>query len=113
MHADIIQYIENVSDARKELFYRIHSIILRLYPAIQTAISYNIPKYYLSKEEWIFVSYNKQGISLHVGYKGKLLEFKAKNPGFSSGKACLHLTPKQDIPWQDVEKLIESAIRPL
>jgi uncharacterized protein YdhG (YjbR/CyaY superfamily) len=111
MNEEIKNYIDKVTDSRKELFYSIHDLIIRLYPDIESAISYGIPKYYYSANEWVFVSYNKKGVSVHVGYKGKLQEFRDKHPGFNTGKACLHLSPRQIIPWEDLEILITSAVR--
>jgi uncharacterized protein YdhG (YjbR/CyaY superfamily) len=108
---EVMRYINDVQDSRRELFLKLHNLVLKLYPDIGMKVSYNIPKYSYSNDEWVFVSYNKQGVTLHVGYKGNIPEFSARYPKFKTGKACVHFKPKDDIPWQDVEALIKQAVK--
>lgn len=111
MDSDVKAYIDSVNDERHDLYLKMHEVILEMYPDIAIKISYSIPQYSFSKDEWVFVSYNKLGITLHVGYKGNVPEFSKQYPKFKTGKACVHFKPKDVIPWEDIKKLIKQAIR--
>jgi uncharacterized protein YdhG (YjbR/CyaY superfamily) len=112
MNEAVTEYIGRVTDERRELLLKVRDLILGIYPDIREEISYGILKYSYSRDEWVFASYFKRGVTVHVGYKGDLQGFKARHPGFKTGRACVNLSGKQDIPWQDLEALIRSAVRP-
>lgn len=110
MNADVQAYIDGVEDERRELFLKVQEHILSMYPDIDVKISYSILKYSYSEDEWVFLSYNKQGVTLHLGYKANLPKFKASYPKFKTGRACVHFKPKDIIPWQEVEALLKQAV---
>jgi uncharacterized protein YdhG (YjbR/CyaY superfamily) len=109
MNTEIQQYIDSVIDERRILFLKLHHIILKLYPGIEPKISYRMP-WYKSKTGWIFLGYWKLGVSLYVGYLEELDNFKAKHPKIKTGKGSINLKLTEEIPWQDIEEVIQKAL---
>jgi uncharacterized protein YdhG (YjbR/CyaY superfamily) len=105
-------YIQSVSDDRKHLFLRLQAMIYEKYSKVEVKISYGIPKY-THQEGWIYLGYWKKGVSLYTGIVEELAVFKAKHPSIKTGKGSINLKLGEDIPWQDITNIIDSAMHRL
>ena len=109
MNKEIDTYIAKAEDARRDLMIKLQDMILDKYPTAQTKISYGIPHYQLGAG-WVFLGYWKQGVSIYTGIIPSLNEFKQKHPKIKMGKGCINLKLKDSIPWQDIAKVLDSAM---
>jgi uncharacterized protein YdhG (YjbR/CyaY superfamily) len=109
MQTEIQQYIDSVTDERRDLLLKLQSLVVDLFPQVQKRISYQIVKYE-TKTGWLFLSYWKQGVSIHVGYLPLLATFKEKYPHIKTGKGSVNFKLKDDIPWDFLQQMIEQAM---
>ena len=109
MNAEVLGYIDYVTDERRGLLLKLQKIILHNYPDALVRISYGIVNYKLPTG-WTFLSYWKQGVSLHVGYLPLLADFKTKYPKIKTGKGSINFKLKDEIPWEYIESLIKQAM---
>jgi uncharacterized protein YdhG (YjbR/CyaY superfamily) len=106
MGSGVQEYINKVSDQRRELLLRLQKLILDLYPESEIKISYGVIEYKIATGK-VWLGYWKQGVSLYTGAISKVAEIKEKHPGIKTGKGCLNFKLKDIIPLQDVNELIE------
>ncbi len=109
MNKEIDTYIAKAEDARRDLMIKLQDMILDKYPTTETKISYGIPHYKLGSG-WVFLGYWKQGVSIYTGIIPSLNEFKQKHPKIKMGKGCINLKLKDSIPWQDIAKVLDTAM---
>ncbi len=109
MNAEIDNYIEAVTDERQELFKRLQSIILRLYPAANIRLSYKIPTYRI-ESRWVALGYWKDGVSIYTNNTDHIAQFKARYPTVKTGKASINFKMTDGIPIDAVESVIKHAM---
>ena len=109
MDAEMVAYINSVSDERRQLYARLEKLVLELYPAAELVKSYGIPKYQI-KTGGIFLNYWKGGVSLHGGGSDLLDDFKAKFPQIKTGKGGINFKVGDEIPVEDVTTFIRNAM---
>ncbi|MBN2828933.1 MAG: DUF1801 domain-containing protein [Candidatus Cloacimonetes bacterium] len=105
MNNGVQEYIDKVEDNRKELFYKLQDLILRLFPESERRISYQVVVYQIPTGN-VWLGYWKHGVSLYTGFISKIAEFKEKYPDIKTGKGCLNLKMTDEIPWQEIEDLV-------
>lgn len=103
------EYIENVSEDRRERFDGIMALIGRLYPKAELSMKYKMPTWELG-EGWVALADQKQYISVYTCGEMHLEAFKELHPEVKTGKGCINIRNKDDFPLEDLTIVIESAM---
>ncbi len=106
---DVEEFINAVSDARRDLILEFQSRILKMYPQARRVISYNIPMY-KTDTGWVGLGYWKQGVTLYTGHPPLILAFSEKHPELKTRVGCINFRLKDAIPWGDVTELIATVM---
>lgn len=109
MADDVESYIELVPVDRIERFKALHDLILELYPHVKVDMSYKMPTYQVDSG-WVALANQKNYISLYTCGYHHIKEFKASHAGIKTGKGCINFKDSDDIPTDDVRKVIIHAI---
>jgi len=109
MDPHVQAYIDSVSDARRELYLRLQARLMELYPDLSVKKSYGVVKYYRGKG-YIYLGYWKQGVSLYPGKIAALEEFEKRHPEIRTRVGTINLKVGDDLPWRDVEMVMEGAV---
>ncbi len=109
MNIEIENYFKTVSVDRRERFNILHSLIVKLYPAVVVDMSYKMPTYKVG-EGWVALANKKNYISLYTCSHHHIESFKENNPGIKTGKGCINFKDKDDLPIKDIKQVIKHAI---
>lgn len=106
---EVQEYIDSTADARRDLLLKLHQLVRDVDPEVSARISFRII-HYETPTGWLYLGYWKQGVSLHVGYLDALEGFRAKHPKIKTGRGCVNLKLKDDVPWDALRELIRAAL---
>ena len=109
MNKDVERFVEAVSDDRRALYDKLHSLIMSMYPGAEVVISYGIPTYKV-KDGRVGLGYWKQGVSLYPFGGDRLEEFRAKYPDIKTGKGTINFKLSDKVPVPALKKVIKQAI---
>ncbi len=103
------EYLEDIPPERAEKMNSLIDLIKELYPDAAESMKYKMPTYE-SPEGWVAVANQKNYVSLYTCSPEHLVEFKKKHPKIKTGKGCINFTNSVDIPLDDLESVIKSAM---
>ena len=106
---NIEEYIDSASKTRQARLRCILDLIKKLYPSATESIKYKIPTYEY-KTGWISVANQKSYLSVYTCMEDHIQEFKEKHPDIKSGKSCINFRDKDQIPYNDLETVIQNAL---
>lgn len=106
---EISDYIASIPENRKERFLSLIDVITSLYPNAIASMKYKMPTYE-EGEGWVSVANQKNYISLYTCSSQHLESFKKKHAEIKTGKGCINFRDRDEIPLQDLEPVIKSAI---
>ena len=109
MNIDVEQYFAQVPPGRRERINDLHSLILALYPGAAVDFRFKMPTYSVG-EGWVALANQKRYISLYTCGYHHIRRFKEKHPKVKTGKGCINLADKDDLPLEDLRKVVQHAI---
>ena len=110
MNEEVQRFVDAVTDDRRQLFERLHSLILSLYPEAEVVLSYGIPTY-KAKAGRVGLGLWKGGVTLHTfGARHLVQEFSARYPAFKTTTAGINFKVSDPIPVAALKKVIKQAI---
>lgn len=109
MDAEMSAYIHAVTDERRELYARLETLVLELYPEAELVKSYGIPKYRVGKSG-IWLNYWKEGVSMHGGRTELIDWFRERHPEIKTGKGGVNFRVGDMIPEEDVREYIQRVV---
>jgi uncharacterized protein YdhG (YjbR/CyaY superfamily) len=110
MNGNIRKFVEAGSAEQQAYLNKLGELILRLYPAAELQFWYGMPTYRLSKHGWVCLSYWKDGVTLLTKEPDAIAAFKAANPKFKTNKASINFRLTDEIPEQDLARVITAAM---
>lgn len=94
---------------RQPLLGALHDMVLRLYPQADVSLDYKMPTYRVG-DGWVAIANQKHYVSLYTrGYR-HIERFKQRYPQIKTGKGCINLRARDDIPWPALEHVVRHAI---
>ena len=110
MNKEVERFVAAVSDERRALYDKLHSLIMTMYPRAEVVISYGIPTY-KAKEGRVGLGLWKGGVTLHTfGARHLVAEFAAKYPAYKTTTAGINFKTSDGVPIAAVKKVIKLAI---
>jgi len=109
MNKDVKEYFRRVPKERQPLLRKLHALILEAYPDAESLIWYNMPTY-RAKSGWVSLANQKHYVSLYTCSEQHIAAFKAKHPKIKTGKACINFRDTDEVPLEDVKKVVRHAI---
>lgn len=98
------EYVEGIDPGNRELFSRIHRLILGAYPEATVVLSYKMPTYKAGGRR-LHVGAWKHGVSLYGWSHGREAGFTARHPGLRTSKGTIQLRPRDAAGITDDELL--------
>lgn len=106
---EVEKYFQSIPKARIDRMYKIHSMILDLYPNVDVTINYKMPTYHLC-DGWASLANQKNYISLYTCSYHHIEQFKSKYPKIKTGKGCINFRIMDEIPLSDLQQVIKHSI---
>jgi uncharacterized protein YdhG (YjbR/CyaY superfamily) len=106
MDSAVQRYIDAIPDGHRQLFDRLQSLILELYPHAEVRISYQIPTYKVGRRR-VYLGLWKNGVSLHAI---DVETFKQRHPSIKTGKGSVNFKLTDELPEADIREVIKRAI---
>ncbi len=107
---NITEYLDKASAERRGRLLALMDRIKSLYPDAEESMQYKMPTYTVSGG-WVAVANQKSYVSLYTCSAEHLASFKAAHPDIKTGKGCINFRDRDEIPLDDVETVIHSAMR--
>ncbi len=89
MHPEAQAYIDAIPAPHRQLFDRMHRLILEERPEVDVVISYKMPTF-VAGEHRLYMATWKHGVSM---YGTDPSGFSERHPELTSGKGTIRLTP--------------------
>ena len=102
-------YIEAGSAGQRELFGRLHDIILGLYPDSRQVIYYNLPTFKSGRGQ-VSLGFWKDGVTLYTTSPANIDPFRGARPKIKTNKASINFRLTDDLPVDDVQAVIRRAM---
>lgn len=109
MNEAVATYFRSVPEDREALLGELHDMVLRLYPQVHVDLQYKMPTYHVG-EGWVAIANQKHYVSLYTCGYHHIERFKQRCPQIKTGKGCINLKVKDDIPWPELEYVVKHAI---
>ncbi len=109
----VSDYIDQIAPEHRQLFGRLHRLILAAYPDVTVVLSYKMPTYKVGRRR-LYLGAWQHGLSLY-GWPQELgAEFAARHPGVQTSKGTIRLRPEDAaaIPDDELLGLIGAALGP-
>lgn len=87
----------------------IHQAILKAYPQVKVDMGYRMPTY-KAGEGWVALANQKHHISLYTCGYHHIEAFKKTHPGVKTGKGCINLRDRDQVPMDDLIRVVRHAI---
>jgi uncharacterized protein YdhG (YjbR/CyaY superfamily) len=106
-------YIDAVAPEHRELFDRLHRLILAAHPDVAVVLSYKIPTYKAGRRR-LYLGAWQHGVSLYGWPQERGAEFSARHPELRTSKGTLRLRPQDaaGIPDEELLDLVGAALDP-
>ena len=88
---------------------KLHTMISDLYPKAVVDMAYRMPTYRVG-DGWVAMANQKHYISIYTCGQHHIEPFKAKYPHIKTGKGCINLRDRDEIPFSDLKLVVRHAI---
>ena len=105
----LADYLDAIPAGRRARVDALRDLIRRLYPEAEESMDYKMPTF-RQGEGWVAVANQKQYVSLYTCAAEHLAPFKKKHPGINTGKGCIRFKDRDELPLDDLEQVITSAM---
>ncbi len=109
LEENVGRYFSAVPSDRKDMIYKLHKLIVDLYPTAEISMDYKMPTYRY-EEGWVALANQKNYISLYTCSAEHLAEFKKRHPKIKTGKGCINFKPKDPLPTPSLKKVVKHAM---
>ena len=112
MNNDLVEFerrIHAIDDARKDVYLKLQEMIMAQFPDVERLIWFNLNTYRRGRK-WVAMAYRKEGLSFYSERQDVVADFKAQMPKIKTGKGCINLKMNQDIPYQELARVIKSIL---
>lgn len=106
---EVEKYFQSIPKARIDRMYKIHSMILDIYPNADVTMKYKMPTYHVC-DGWVSLANQKNYISLYTCGYHHSEQFKSKYLKIKTGTGCINFRDKYEIPLSDLKQVIKHAI---
>ena len=93
MDEAVREYIDAIPSQHRDLFDRLHRLILEAHPEATVALSYGIPTYRTGRRR-LYLGAWKHGLSVYGWQADHDAGFSARHPEFLASKATIRLRPQ-------------------
>lgn len=107
--ADVMAYFKSVPAERRERMLSLHAMILDAVPGVAVDMGYRMPTYRRG-EGWVAMANQKHHISLYTCGYHHIQPFRERNPGVKTGKGCINLRDRDQVPMEDLIQVVRHAI---
>lgn len=107
--AEVEAYIAAVPEGRRARIRALHGLILALYPQARVDLAYRMPTYHVDAG-WVALANQKNYVSLYTCGYHHISEFRDRHPGIKTGKGCINLRDRDDLPMDDLRAVVRHAI---
>jgi hypothetical protein len=113
MDADVAAYMEAIAPAQRQLFDRLHAIVLAAHPDADVALAYGMPAYRVGRRR-LNLGVWKHGVSVYGWRADRDGGFAARHPELSSGKSTIRVSPRdaEQISDDEFRALLGGALEP-
>jgi hypothetical protein len=110
---DVQAYIDGIPPEHRQLFGRLHRLILQAHPGAQLTLSYKMPAYQAGNRR-LHLGAWKHGISVYGWGHDRDGGFTARHPELVTGRATIRLRPDEaaDIADEEFLALARAALAP-
>ena len=105
----IADYLASLPPERRTLLGALHEMVLRLHPQARVDMQYEMPTYHVD-EGWVAIANQKHYVSLYTCGTHDIEQFKQRCPAIKTGKGCINLSMKDDVPWPELEHVVRHAM---
>ena len=105
---EVAAYIAGVPAEHRELFDRLHALVLETLPDARVVLSYKMPAYVVPGGR-VSLSAGKAGVSIATTVPEPVAAFHARHPRFKAGKVTVLFPPDADLPVDDLRALVRAA----
>lgn len=111
--AAVRDYIDGIPPERRELFDRLHRLIIAAHPEATVVLSYQIPTYKVGRRR-LYLGAWQHGVSLYGWPQERGAEFAARHPDVRTSKGTIRLRPQDAAGIADDELLglVRAALDP-
>jgi uncharacterized protein YdhG (YjbR/CyaY superfamily) len=111
MDEAVQSYIDEIGQANRGLFDRVHGLILATYPDAAVGLSYQMPVYRVGRGR-LYVGTWKHGVSLYGWPQGSEAGFAARHPALKTSKGTIRLRPEDaaSVTDEELRELIHAAL---
>ena len=105
----VVEYFQAQPEPRRERLLALHQAIMTAYPKAQVDMGYRMPTY-KAGDGWVALANQKQHISLYTCGYHHIEAFKQAHPGVKTGKGCINLRDRDELPMGDLIQVVRHAI---
>ena len=111
MDAAVQAYVDGLDDAHRELFLRLHGLVLETVPDAEVRLSYGMPTYQVGKKR-LYLAAWKHGVSIYGWSAGRDGGFSERHAALKSGAGTIKLRPAdaEQIPDDEFRELARAAL---
>ena len=109
MTTDLEKYIAAIPPERRERFMALHSLVMGLCPRAVVNMKYQMPTYHVG-DAWVALANQRHYVSLYTCGPQHIEVFKANHPEIKTGKGCINFKDGDDLPVEDIKRVIRHAI---
>lgn len=106
---EVMEYFRAQPEARRERLLCLHREILAAYPAATVDMAYRMPTY-KAGAGWVALANRKQHVSLYTCGYHHIEAFKQAHPQVKTGKGCINLRDRDQVPMEDLIQVVRHAI---
>ena len=105
------QYVETIDPARRQLFDRLHGLILEAYPDASVGLSYGMPTYRVGRRR-LHLAVWKHGVSIYGWDEARDEGFIARHPELRTSRGTIQVRPEaaEGITNEEFRALLRSAL---
>ena len=99
-------YVDGIAVEHRQVFDRLHRLIIETHPGAVVMLSYGIPTYKVGKRR-LYVGAWKHGVSIYGWQQGGDAGFTTRHPALRKGKGTIQLRP------EDADRISDDEFREL
>jgi len=99
-------YVDGIAVEHRQVFDRLHRLIIETHPGAVVMLSYGIPTYKVGTRR-LYVGAWKHGVSIYGWQQGGDAGFTARHPALRKGKGTIQLRP------EDADRISDGEFREL
>lgn len=106
---EVMEYFLVEPESRRQRLLALHRAILAAFPGVIVDMEYRMPTY-KAGEGWVALANRKQHISLYTCGYHHIEGFKQAHPKVKTGKGCINLRDRDELPMTDLLQVVRHAI---